>query len=521
MKKIILAVGLLFLAKASFCATYYVSTVSGDNTDGLSWATAKQSITGGLALATADQDVVFVDSAHSSTTLAAVSLNAATTNTHVSVISVDRCGLTTTGHCGWLPGALETEDSGATAYNIANSGINQSLFFSGITFRGDDSSSSGNDINIGRVASSPGVRASIVFSSCTFTIRSTGSGSEVAIGMDGSSAASTETKIQFYDCKINGGNYTTSNVMAIALGTIEFVRLTLGFFGASKPASAFGFNANAAGAKVSVIDSDLTGYNKSGGAYVAVGGLTHDFTIRNCKFHAVPALQSGTFIGDSGSLLIVNSASTNTVTAYSYYNRLGTLSLDTSIYYPTGTKFNGSNASWKIITTASAGEGDPFTTPWLMRWSDSTSAMTGRFAVVSDSTTVYNNRNMWGEIEYVSSTTLPLGGFIVQRDSAPFDSAAVDWPTDSNVWVGTGSFTNVNANLLSSTFTPGQGSFLRGRLNVGVASQTLYLDPQLILSTEGNNPTIVMDEIGAIVTQPGTSGTRTIYDATIYDSVIY
>lgn len=525
LKKILFAV-LLFASPvfATLGDPIYVSSVVGTDGDGSTWSSGKTSITLALASATVTNTIIYVDSAHSSTTVAAINYNLAGAGLHISIISVDRCGLTGTGNCGWLPGATETEDTNTTPFNIATTAQNQSWFIYGLTVRGDNGNSSANDINIGVVAAASGNRVDIVLSSCTLSNRATSATAEIRIGMDGSSAASGQTRIQCFDCRVNGQDVTSGNIISFGLGVIEFVRLTAGFSGANKPAGLFSFDADAGGAQVSVTDSDLTGYDKSGGAYVVLTELTQDFVIRNCKLHPTPGITSGTSVSDSAALYVINSG-TSTLPTYSCYKRLGTLTLNSSIYYSNGTRFNSSPFSWKIVTTGSASEGTPFISPWLMRWSGNTSSMSGSFAVTSDSTTVFNNVNMWGEIEYVSSTTLPLGGYIVQRSSTPFvGTPGASWATDSNVWVGTGSFTNVNNNILTSSFTPGQASLLRGRLNIASPSQTIYLDPQLTLSTEPINPSVAFDEVGAMVIQPGATsspGAITIYDSTLYDATLH
>lgn len=130
-------------------ATYYVSSVSGDNTTGTSWATAKTDISGGIALATASGDVVEVDSAHTySYTSASANYNAPTSGTAIAVVSVDRNGSTTTGNNGRLAGASETIGTNGFAHNIATTNITQSIYFYGITMNGHTGSSNLNTINV-------------------------------------------------------------------------------------------------------------------------------------------------------------------------------------------------------------------------------------------------------------------------------------------------------------------------------------------------------------------------------------
>lgn len=485
-------------------ATYYVSSVSGDNTTGASWATAKTTVTAGLALATADGDIIYVDSAHSVNAGASIVWDIATNNTAVSVISVNRNGSTTTGHAGFLAGAAETAGAGAFTFTICNATRAAKFYFYGLVIQGATGANNG----LLTVASVSNAICHVTMDTCTLKSTSTNSNVQIALG-SGLSGGVLGNKVILKDCTFTLQNSTATIAVRLQSGYVTITNPTITFSGATKPSGLFSTPQGFA----EIMDGDLSGYDKSGGAYfnTSIAGTIGRAIVRNCKLSSVPSIITGTWLGDSAEVYLINADGADTHNIFSYYTRLGTLTVDTSVYYNTGPKFDGSQLSWKIVTTAQAGQSEPFITPWMTNWSDKTSSSTLSLSVVNDGTT-YTDQNMWAEFEYLSSASFPSGTLATTRNATPFDSAGTNITTDSASWTGTGGFGSAVKQILSSTFSPSERSLLRGRLSIGAASKTLYLNPGFDVAGVNNVPVRWIDSgsyvgvINRLLVYPGLDG---------------
>jgi hypothetical protein len=464
-------------------ATYYVSSVTGnDANDGSTWALAKGTIAGAFAVATADGDIIYVDSAHSFTASAAYSLTDTTTvNQRLYIISVNRNGSTTTGHSGWQAGATEIGAGGA-AFNIANSG-RQRLYFYGCTLKTANTASSNNDFNL---AGSNGATffTEVVMENCTIGVDgASATGATVSIGSSHGSTAMRQ-HVRLVNCTVLLPNTTNSgNGIVVNCVWLEWINTTVTASASQTPTlfNSLGIRAT----QIDIIGSDLSNYTVAGGALfpasVIQGG---QIVVRNCKLHSNTAIVSGTFpVGSEGEIIVINCDDGDTKTVFGYYKEQGTLLSTESIYRNSGFSVGGVNVGWHLVTTSSCNEMNPFVTPWVTGgWNASVASLNADFKIIHDSGTNLHNRNLWSEVEYVSDASFPKGTLASNRNANPFDGTSVDWTADTDAWTGTGGFASPNKQRVRATFTPAEGSAIRGRLFVGEASKTLYIEPQLILS---------------------------------------
>lgn len=457
-------------------ATYYVSSVVGDNSDGLTWATAKTSVAAALALAV-DGDTILVDSAHSFNSGSANIIWNAASGASVAIISVNRNGSTTTGYSAWLAGATETVGASTFGFAIAQTGA-QNLYIFGMVFVPSTGNSSANIISV--CVTAEAVNKNVVFESCTFSVVSTiTTNPSLAFG-NTSGSAHVMSNITLRNCTINTKNATTGAGIGLRNAKIMFSNLTVGYAGANKAAFLFDSFTGCV-PSVDVLDSDLSGYEKSGGAYIDLANFRGgDIRFVNCKLSGTPSLTSGTWQTNAVSITLINTDSADTKTVFDFRNRLGTILAATSIYADDGAEMGGVNVGWQIVTTADCDEFEPFITPWINRWGNSTSAQTQTIEFVHDSATAMHDRNIWAEFERVSDAGFPLGTLLSVRNALPFDGSSSNWAAGAATWTGTGGFSNENKQKLSSgSITPAEKSLLRARVFVGVASKTLYLDPNL------------------------------------------
>ena len=460
-------------------ATLYVSSVDGSDSDnGSTWALAKATIAGALAVATDSENIIYVDSSHNFAPTAAINWNPAADNIQVAIISVNR----STG--AWLAGAAETVNVNAQAFSIGSTGTTGAawkLFVFGMVITGNSGSSTNNKINIGTDSDSASF---FVFRDCVLSTPGTSTNATLIFG--GGSSFNWESKtFRFINCTLK----LTDNVSGIPVSVqwllfLRFENCVFQSAGTAKPTEIFsttGTGHSTRAELIQLLNCNLTALD-GGTAIVNVAGFTKGGRLEIVN----SALGSGmTFTTGSWSSLgrfevtAINCDSGDTNYKFRYQNRLGTLVESTSVYASDGFEFGGlTPLSWQIVTTSQCNEFEPFVTPWMVRWNDSTSAQTASLEVVHDSATALHDRNLWAEFEYLSNASYPLGTLASARNAQPFDGSSSNWGAGSATWTGTGGFSNENKQKVTKAFTAAEKSPLRGRLFVAAASKTLYLDPQ-------------------------------------------
>lgn len=174
---------------------------------------------------------------------------------------------------------------------------------------------------------------------------------------------------------------------------------------------------------------------------------------------------------------------------FHYGNKYGQFEEDTGIYRDAGATYDGTNEfSAEIITTSLASFYTPFRqklASFYVDTDDFTTDITFKVHLArDDSTTAFNDDEVWIEVEYNDGADNALG---VVASSRPDPGAAgIALTSESVAWTGlTGSFKKMS---ISKTITIGvsAGNIASGAVRVNVcvakASQTLYVCPKVELS---------------------------------------
>jgi hypothetical protein len=178
--------------------------------------------------------------------------------------------------------------------------------------------------------------------------------------------------------------------------------------------------------------------------------------------------------------LVRNCDSGNTTYTFQYNDRFGTLTADTSVYITSGgAVFNGNGASWKIVTTSSCNEANPFIVPKLFVWDTVLTSQTASIEIIRDNATALTDRDIWSDIDSAASASFPNYTYQTNRNTQPFTGTTANQPTSTATWTGTGGFTNANKQKLQNAFTASAAGLLQSRIFVGVGSTTLYIDPYI------------------------------------------
>lgn len=446
-------------------ATYYVWD-GGSNGDGLSWANAKTTFAAGLAAANATGDIVLVAHTHTGdNALAADTVFSAAAN-DVRVITVDKDNADTPtpmGTSAWI---------GHSSTNIGialGAASNSRLYVYGLTLRLAGSSSS-DQIGLSALASN----TSTIFDNCYFWDGSGNSSAHIYLG----TTSPASRRRQHVRC-INSTfrlSHTTQRI--ILSSSAELIGCNLSTDGvASTGIFASGINDSLRGENLYVEGCDLSAAG-SGASLLSDSTNKCKATLVNCKLPTSFVMVAGTLLNQSyPDITLYNCASGDTHYFIGHADAMGSTECIATIYPTTNTT---GDVSWKITSTANASWATPYYTPWFDVYHSGTSAITPEIEILRDgSTTAYTNAEVWGDFSFQSNTGSPLSTIKSSR-SEPLASG-----TSLTDGIGSGSWTNPPGTNKSSKIvapsatTPAETGHLRARVCVGVASQTLYVDPTI------------------------------------------
>jgi len=443
-------------------ASLFVSSTGSNTSPYDTWAKAATTFATAIA-ATASGDIVAVDAASPPADIAAT-----TTWTFVSNCSV--IASTNSGTSTITPTTMGTTTylgaSGATSYGITLAGAFK-VYFYGITFRNSGTTNQSITLN-----STDG--GHFEFESCYIWLGTTNVSSNIQIG------AVTNTATQSFTTFKN----TTFRISATAQGlscssAVEFYGGSVSNAG-SIPTTLFKAGNNAQ-------SISATGFDVSyGGSGTLVGSQTSSaakFTFVQCKLGSgMTAMATQTPANkSSASVWLFDCNSGDTHGMFGYYDAFGSCISNTGIYFTTG----AAAQSWQIDTTSNCSFGTPFTSPWVSWYNTSTSAITPRFEILRDgSTTAYTDAQVWGEFSIKDNTGVVTPTFFNDRQALSAWVAGTAG-TSQATGAGTGSWTGKGASAWSgkvdssSAATPAENGHIRGRVVVGAASITVYVNPQI------------------------------------------
>ena len=166
---------------------------------------------------------------------------------------------------------------------------------------------------------------------------------------------------------------------------------------------------------------------------------------------------------------------------YAFSNPLGSLSIDSGIYFTSG----AAGKSWKIVTTSAACRAQPFVTQWIDLYWDGTSAITPYIEILRDgSSTAFTDAEVWIEIAAKTTSGYTTATFSNDRQTINSYLAGTTGSDQADgaglgSWTGEGGTAKSMKLQLGSSITPAEIGSLTARIYVAKASTTLYVDPQI------------------------------------------
>lgn len=429
----------------------------------VNWTFATPFFEYGVYAANASGDFIYVASTHSESLAADTTYTFAT---NVQIISVS----TSTN----LPiaGALIGAQSTSYAITLNNA---FKVYIYGLTFRVGTAATNKDFI----LSASDG--SHYEYELCSFH-QSAGNGCFYI----GGASASANTYHKFVDCKFKFG--AAGQFLRNRSGFQEFIGCSLDS-GSVAPTTMFqAYNPGY------VVTCEGCDWSKVVGTLVADAGGTGapcDYIFINCKLgYSVTMMAAPTIVVNKGTIT-VRAYNCNTGTdAYDEHwhmyhgDAFGETYATSDVYLNDAPTHDGSTkVSWQIVTRASnCSYYTPYVSPWMdVEYSILDTPITPYLEILRPTTTPYQNNQVWAEFSAQKNTSSTQAGYVNGRMTLLGSAANVpasgkattDWtaPNVPDRWIGKLAPTQ--------SITPVELGYLRARVCVGLAGETLFVDPQI------------------------------------------
>ena len=434
-------------------ATYYVWD-GGSNGDGTDWTSAKTTLAGAIALASANGDVIKVAHTHTGDNALAVDTTWTALN-NISIVSVDKTSSdapTPMGTAAWI-------GSSSTSITLTITGAYR-VKVSGLTLRNAGPSQR-------KIWLSTSDGGAFYLENCYLWLGNTSATSWMQFGP--SSAVNNNVTVKNSTFRLGHASQAL-----YSSGSNSFLGCTISSDGIA-PNTLFG--SSVGGTSTDLIGCD---FSRCGSGTLVDNQTTYSSIFRfiQCKLgtnYVARATPSSPANAANGQTWIIDCSSGDTHGLFGYYDGQGALTSDTGVYVTAG----ASQQSWKIVTTSGNGPERPFRTPWISLYNTLTESITPYLDVLrDDNTNAYKDTEVWAEFMAKTAGGSPIS--TMYSDAGELLSAGTNQATSSLVagdWFGE-SGTNWYGKCDSgSAFAPAENGEILGRICVAVASTTLRIDP--------------------------------------------
>jgi hypothetical protein len=436
-------------------AVYYVYSGAGGSNNGSSWANAFTTLTTAFATE-AVGDTLYVAHDHAESTAGAVTLTSNGTGVNLTkVVCVDRGGS--------VPPVSADRRTTAQVSTTGSNGItiNGRTHFDGIIF---NCATGAVGANLTLCNTSGDEQR---FDNCSLRLGGTSAGA-IRPGTSsggGHSAILNNTTMQF-----SAVNQTVTgparliwyNTPSALLGTIPTILFT--------PQSNVGGLTRCIG-----VDFSAAGSGKT----IAGSGSSqcYRYEFYDCKLDASVTKSVAPSSPSSTEVDFIRSTSSGINYTIYCHRYSGALSEETTIVRTGGASDGTTSIAWKIITTTTCTFSTPFECPLIAVWNDTTgSSVTATVEGIWGGGAVPNDDDIWLEVQYLGDASSSLASF-VNDGKANLLVTAAGQTSSSETWGG-----STTKFKLAVSFTPQMKGWVYGRIRVGKASTTMYVDPKLTLS---------------------------------------
>lgn len=184
----------------------------------------------------------------------------------------------------------------------------------------------------------------------------------------------------------------------------------------------------------------------------------------------------------SGEVWLFDCAAGDVHYSLDHSNPLGRTTVSAAIYANDSPTYDGTNkCSWQITTTTNASYLSPYVSPWVEKYHAPAGAITPSLEILRDGlATPYQDNQVWGEFSYKGTAGSCLVSFTSDR-MAP-NGSALNQDTSSKIasdWTGENATAWFGKLDSGAAITPQEVGSICARVCVGVASSTVYVDPQI------------------------------------------
>lgn len=448
-------------------AIYVRSTDGNDADDGSTWALAKATLAGALAIAT-NADTIYVSQAHAET---AGSAKALTFPTSVGLKVI--CG----DDAAAPPTSTATTATVTTTGNFAVTFASGFADIYGVSF----ASGTGNSGSADMVFGTANATTSLNFVSCNFSIPSTSTSSPYQLGSDASNRPAT--RLTFTNCKFKFGS--TSQKILASVNAYAFFRGCSIDGSGSDPTSLITYASTSQPSRLTFMDCDLTDAGTATCTNLvdvsSAGYLTFVDFLR-CRIPTSVNVTTGTFGTPSSPVVrLHNCDSGDTNLRVSENTFYGVATTDTSVYMTNGSTCDSVGFSQKLAPSANVTRGFPLRGfPLSFEQTSVGSSITVTMNLVFDQAADVTDAEFWFEIHALSTSGYPQGVISTSAIATPL-TTPTNLTSSTETWTGTGGFSNAKKRKVAITFTPQEKGFFQVVPCIGI-DLDVYVDMLAVVS---------------------------------------
>ena len=432
-------------------ATWYVNSAATGTGAGTSWINACTTMAAAITLSAAGDDFN-VANTHAETTASALTLTFK--GTAASPNRIFSCDTTNApAQAGDILAGASISTTGAVAITV--SGF---VYIYGLTFNAGGS--------IGNASAGINPQAQI-YENCLFALVGTGA----PVIVLGAATAGRGTEIRWISTKVSFSAATQAIEMQAAR---FFWTNTASAVQGTAPTSLFSASGSTCSGVVSSKGLDLSAVT---GTLVAALAGAIVFVFQDCKLASgvvalsTPSAQSGATVD------LINCDSGATGYRQEHHQYQGALTASTAVY--NAASDGVTPISWQIVTTANAKRYMPFECFERIQWV-APGTYSNTLMNITSATAGLTNADVWIEAQILDNASFPISDLYSSAPATQLTAGSA-LPSGS-AWVTPLSGTPSNYQLQVPPFTVAIAGYMRFTVKVGKASQTLYVDPVVVVA---------------------------------------
>lgn len=438
-------------------ASYYVRSGAAGTGTGADWANAYTTLVTALSgKAAGDVFYIAMDHAESGATLTLTSpgTNAAP------------CAFYCVNHAGSVPPVAADLTTGATFSTTTNGNmtVNGCAYYYGLSLTVGNSTGA-PIMTLAGIGSN-----SQTWENCTFVMGSTGAG----VFQMGSTAGPASVTMRHVNCTFSF-SAAAQSIAPFCTWMWENKPGSTALLGAQVPTTLLNFTTGTGIVVLRGIDLSAAGSGKT----LVSNGIGHgNVLIEDCKLNASVTVRASSFTAP-GSIKVdvVRSDGASTNYRYDSYRYEGALTIETTIVRTGGASDGTTPIAWKIVTTTTPRWHQPFTSPPIAIWNETTgSAITATVEGIWGGGATPLDDEIWIEASYLGTSGFPVASFVNDSKATALTTAA-NQTASSQTWGG--STTDFK---LAVTFTPQKKGWIYVWVKAAKVSSTFYIDPLCTLS---------------------------------------